>query len=83
MSTRPPSLNHRGPGERAAALGLVRHGRPEAWAAGAVIAVARVNGLLGTGRAVTAQQVADELEVSLGALAVAEQQLAQALNLSS
>jgi hypothetical protein len=61
----------------------VRHGRPEAWAAGAVIAVARVNGLLGTGRAVTAQQVADELEVSLGALAVAEQQLARALNLSS
>jgi len=61
----------------------VRHGRPEVWAAGAVIAVARVNGLLGTGRAVTAQQVADELEVSLGALAVAEQQLARALNLSS
>ena len=90
MSTRPPSLNdHRGPGERAAALaaswctrrvssaygrsawqlladaarlGLVRHGRPEAWAAGVVIAVARVNGRLGTGRAVSAQQVADELE---------------------
>lgn len=45
--------------------------------------MARVNGLLGTGRAVTAQQVADELEVSLGALAAAEQQLARALNLSS
>ena len=111
MSTRPPSLNnHRGPGERAAALaaswcsrrvgsaygrsawqlladaarlGLVRHGRPEAWAAGAVIAVARANGLLGAGRAITAQQVADELDVTLGALAVTEQQLARALNVSS
>ena len=111
VSTRPPSLNnHRGPGERAAALaaswcsrrvgsaygrsawqlladaarlGLVRHGRPEAWAAGAVIAVARVNGLLGAGGAITAQQVADELDVTLGALAVTEQQLARALNVSS
>ena len=111
VSTRPPPLNnHRGPGERAAALaaswcsrrvgsaygrsawqmladaarlGLVRHGTPEAWAAGAVIAVARVNGLLGAGRAITAQQVADELDVTLGALAVIEQQLARALNVSS
>lgn len=111
MSTRPPSLNdHRGPGERAAALaaswcsrrvgsaygrsawqlladaarlGLVRHGRPEAWAAGAVIAVARVNGLLGAGRAITAHQVADELDVTLGALVATEQQLARALNVSS
>ena len=65
------------------ASGLVRHGRPEAWAAGAVIAVARVNGLLGAGRAITAHQVADELDVTLGALAVTEQQLARALNVSS
>jgi hypothetical protein len=43
------------------------------WAAGAVIAVARVNGL-STGRATTAQQVTDELDVTLGALAVTEQQ---------
>lgn len=67
----------------AARLGLLCHGRPEAWADGAVIAVARVSGLLGTGRAITTQQVTDELEVSLGTLAVTEQQLARALNLSS
>ena len=47
------------------------------------IAVARVNGLLGAGRAITAQEVADELDVTLGALAVTEQQLARALNVSS
>jgi hypothetical protein len=45
--------------------------------------VARVNGLLGAGRAITAQQVADELDVTLGALAVTEQRLARALNVSS
>jgi Domain of unknown function (DUF6398) len=65
----------------AARLGVIRHGRPEAWAAGAVIALARANGLLGAGRALTAQQVAEELDVSLGALAVTEHQLARALNL--
>jgi hypothetical protein len=40
----------------AARLGVIRHGRPEAWAAGAVIALARASGLLGAGRALTAQQ---------------------------
>ena len=108
MSAQPPWLSdHRGPGERAAALaaswysrrlgrayarsawqmladaarlGVIRHGRPEAWAAGAVIALARASGLLGAGRALTAQQVADELDVSLGALAVTERELARALN---
>jgi len=65
----------------AARLGVIRHGRPEAWAAGAVIALARANGLLGAGRALTAQQVAEELDVSLGALAVTEHELARALNL--
>jgi len=65
----------------AARLGIIRHGRPEAWAAGAVIALARADGLLGAGRALTAQQVAEELDVSLGALAVTEHELARALNL--
>ena len=53
-------------------LGVIRHGLPEAWAAGAVIALARVSGLIGTGRALGAQQVADEFGVTLGALAVTE-----------
>ena len=66
----------------AARLGVVRHGRPEAWAAGAVIALARASGLLGAGRALAAQQVADELDVTLGALAVTERELARALNLA-
>ena len=66
----------------AARLGVIRRGRPEAWAAGAVIAVARASGLLGTGRPLTAQQVADELDVTLGALAVTERELARALNLA-
>jgi hypothetical protein len=33
----------------AARLGVIRHGRPEVWAAGAVIALARASGLLGRG----------------------------------
>ena len=66
----------------AARLGVIRHGRPEAWAAGAVVALARVNGLLGAGRGLTAEQVADELDVMLGALAVTERELARALNLA-
>lgn len=49
----------------AAQLGVIRHGRPEARAAGAVIALARVSGLIGPGRPLSAQQVADELGVSL------------------
>ena len=52
-------------------LGVIRHGRPEAWAAGAVAAVARVNGVFGAGRTLTAEQVAAELDVTLGTLAVA------------
>ena len=60
----------------AARLGVIRHGRPEAWAAGAVVALARANGLLGADEALTAQQVADELGVTLGALAVTERELA-------
>lgn len=66
----------------AARLGVIRHGRPEAWAAGAVIALARVRGLIGTGRELSAQQVADEFGVTLGALAVTERELAQALHLA-
>jgi hypothetical protein len=55
----------------AARLGVIRHGRPEAWVdPGAVVAVARANGLLGAEGALTAQRVADELGVTLGALAV-------------
>jgi Domain of unknown function (DUF6398) len=66
----------------AARLGVIRHGRPEAWAAGAVIALARANGLLGTGRPLTAQQLADELDVTLGAVVVTERELARALHLT-
>ena len=66
----------------AARLGVVRHGRPEVWAAGAVIALARAGGLIGAGRALTAQEVADELKVSLGALSVTERELARVLNLA-
>ena len=65
----------------AARLGVIRHGRPEAWAAGAVIALSRANDVLGAGRALIAQQVAEELDVSVGALAVTEHELARALNL--
>ena len=60
----------------AARRGVIRHGRPEAWAAGAVVAVARANGLLGAEGALTAQQIADEFGVTLGALAVTERELA-------
>ena len=60
----------------AARLGVIRHGRPEAWAAGAVVAVARANGLLGAEGALIAQQVADEFGVTLGAVAVTERELA-------
>ena len=59
----------------------VQHRPAGGVAATAVIALARANGLLGAGRALTAQQVADELDVSLGALAVTEHELARALNL--
>ena len=66
----------------AARLGVIRHGRPEAWAAGAVVALARVNGRLGADAALTAQQVADELDVTLGTLAVTERELARVVNLA-
>ena len=65
----------------ASRLGVIRHGRSEAWAAGTVIALARVSGLIGTGRPLTAQQVADDFGVTLGALAVTERELARALHL--
>lgn len=64
----------------AARLGVIRHGTPEAWAAGAVVAVARVNGLLGAEGGLTAAEVADDLDVSLGTQAVTERELARALN---
>ena len=66
----------------ASRLGVIRHGRPEAWAAGAVVALARVSGLVGKGRPVTAQNVADEFGVTLGAVAVTQRELAQALHLA-
>jgi hypothetical protein len=47
----------------ASRLGVIRHGRPEAWAADAVVALARVSGVLGAEGALTAQQVADDLDV--------------------
>jgi len=63
-------------------VGVIRHGQPEVWAAGAVIAVARASGFVGTGGAVTAQEVADDFDVTLGSLAVTERDLARALNLA-
>ena len=66
----------------AARIGVIRHGRSEAWAAGAVIALARVSGLIGPRRPLTAQQVADEFGVTLGARAVTERELARALHLA-
>ena len=65
----------------AARLGVIRHGRPEAWAAGATIALARVRGQVGPGREIAAQEVADDFDVPLGALAVTERELANALQL--
>jgi len=65
-----------------ARLGVIRHGRPEAWAAGAVIALVRANGLLGAEGALTAQEIADGLDVTLGALAVTERELARVLSLA-
>jgi Domain of unknown function (DUF6398) len=66
----------------AARAGVIRHGRPEAWAAGATVALVRANGLLGAGGALTAREVADELDVTLGALAVTERELSRVLNLA-
>jgi hypothetical protein len=65
----------------AARVGVIRDGQPEVWAAGAVIAVARGSGF-GTGGALTAQEVADDFDVTLGSLAVTERELARALNLA-
>lgn len=62
-------------------LGVIRDGRAEAWAAGAVIALARAGGLIGTGRTPAARVVAEDLDVTPGALAVTERELARALNL--
>jgi hypothetical protein len=66
----------------AARVGVICHGRPEAWAAGAVVAVARVNGLLGVEGALTAEEVAEELGVTLGTLAVTERELARVFKLA-
>ena len=66
----------------AARLGVIRHGPPEAWAAGAVLALARVSGLIGPGRPLSAQRVAGEFGVTLGALAVTERDLVRALHLA-
>ena len=46
------------------------------------VQLARVNGLLGAEQALTAQQVADELDATLGTLAVTERELARVLNLA-
>jgi hypothetical protein len=43
---------------------------------------ARINGRLGAEGALTAQQVADELDVTLGMLAVTERELVRVLNLA-
>jgi hypothetical protein len=66
----------------AARLGVIRRGRP-----GGV--GGRGRGCRGSrersarpGRLLTAEQVADELDVTLGALAVTERELARVLNLS-
>jgi hypothetical protein len=67
----------------AARHGLMRHGSPEAWAASGIILIARANHLLRSGdESVSAQRVADDLGVSLGALASTDRQLARALNVA-
>ena len=67
----------------AARLGLMRHGSPEAWAASGIILIARANRLLHPGgESISAQLVAGELGVSVGALASTERQLARSLNLA-
>lgn len=67
----------------AARHGLMRHGSSEAWAAGGIILLARANHLLGPGgESVSAQWVADDLGVSLGALASTQWELARVLNLA-
>jgi hypothetical protein len=66
----------------AARLHVILHGRPEAWAAGAIVAVARASGLLAAGHPLTAQQVAEDLDVTIGTPAVIERELARALTLS-
>jgi len=63
-------------------LGVIRHGRPEVWAAGAVVALVRAKGELGADGALSAQELADQLDVTLGMLAVTERELARALNLT-
>lgn len=66
----------------AARLGVTRHGRAEAWAAGAIVAVARADGVLGAEHAVSAQQIAEELDVTLGTLVATERELARAVSLA-
>lgn len=63
-------------------LGVIRHGRSEAWAAGAIMALARVSGLIGTEGSLSAQQLAEEFGVTIGALAVTERELAGSLHLA-
>ena len=63
-------------------LGVVRHGRPEAWAGGAVIALARAGGLIRPHGPLNAQEVAEEFDVTLGALGVTERELARALHVA-
>ena len=46
------------------------------------MALVRANGLLGAEGALTAQEVADEFDVTLGALAVTDREIARALNLA-
>lgn len=61
----------------------MRNGSPEAWAASGIILIARANDLLHPGGgSLSAQLVAGELGVSIGALASTEQQLARSLNLA-
>ena len=66
----------------AARLGVIRHGSPEAWAGGAVVAVVRANGVVGADGELTAQEIADAFDVTVGTLAVTERELARALNLT-
>ena len=66
----------------AARGGVIRHGRPEAWAAGAVVALVRASGALGAEGVLTAQDLANEFGVTLGTLTVIERELGRALNLA-
>jgi Domain of unknown function (DUF6398) len=63
-------------------LGVLRHGRPEVWAGGAVVALGRASGLIGPQGSLSADEVAEEFDVTVGALGVIERELTRALHVA-